>query len=410
MKKLNVFILSALALIPSGALAQTPAFDLLEEGRAAYLDYDFDEAARLYAAAQKKAKKGDAEFTEQHELYKDQLDRARNFLNRVERLEILDSIAVPKETFFKAYRLPQSSGSLGTASALPKGASREGVDYVFTSEMGDYKIWASPDSVGDLKLMEATRLTDGSWSKPAHVDDELASDGDAAFPFMMPDGVTLYYAENGENSIGGYDIMVATRDAADGEFLQPQNMGMPYNSPYDDYLLAIDELTGVGWWATDRNCLGDMLTVYLFKVNDLRSNYDPDMEDLVDYARISDISLTRDPDSDYASLLSEVRAIDPDAVSRKPDFFFPMDGGVVYHFYDDFRSASARKLMRQYVEGQAALESMKNDLTSSRQKYASRRSSSLASQIKDMEQRLEQESKKVARLRSDVYRAERSGK
>ena len=89
--------------------------------------------------------------------------------------------------------------------------------------------------------------------------------------------------------------MVATRDAADGEFLQPQNLGMPYNSPFDDYLLAVDELNGVGWWATDRKQLGDSLTVFLFKVNDLRRNYSPEDENLTAFARVDDIILTQIP-------------------------------------------------------------------------------------------------------------------
>ncbi len=60
-------------------------------------------------------------------------------------------------------------------------------------------------------------------------------------PFFMSDGVTLYYANDGDESIGGYDIFIS-RKGEDG-FLQPQNIGMPYNSPYDDYMLAIDEVT-----------------------------------------------------------------------------------------------------------------------------------------------------------------------
>ena len=103
---------------------------------------------------------------------------------------------------------------------------------------------------------------------------------------MMQDGMTIYYANNGTSSLGGYDIFISRKD--DNEYYKPQNIGMPYNSPYDDYMLAIDETTGVGWWATDRNQLGDSITIYKFIPQDMRINYDVDTIDLVKFARIQD--------------------------------------------------------------------------------------------------------------------------
>ncbi len=60
---------------------------------------------------------------------------AENFLERVEKkIEIIDSITVPKKTFFKNYLLPPSSGYLGDGAMLPNGADADEVDYVFTNE------------------------------------------------------------------------------------------------------------------------------------------------------------------------------------------------------------------------------------------------------------------------------------
>ena len=236
---------AAIAGYAADASAQS-ADELLSQGREAFLDYRFDEAARLYAQAQKKAKRSDEFFADKYDTYRRQLNDAENFLNRVEKIVVIDSITVPRREFFKAYRLPASAGSVRGAEALPgrRADFDDSIDYVFTNEEGDYKLWAQPDTTGYMHLVEASRLTDGSWSEATPLSEELSEDCDAIYPFMMADGVTLYYADNGENSIGGYDIMVATRDAADGSFLQPSNLGFPYNSPYDDYLLAIDELNG----------------------------------------------------------------------------------------------------------------------------------------------------------------------
>lgn len=117
---------------------------------------------------------------------------------------------------------------------------------------------------GNHPPYEGFRLGDGSWSEPTPLFDE---DVDAAFPFMLSDGCTFYFASRSEQGLGGYDIFRSYRDSDTGEFQNPVNMGLPYNSPADDYMLAIDEYTGAGWWATDRNGAvdenGDELVTHL---------------------------------------------------------------------------------------------------------------------------------------------------
>ena len=104
MKRLNILTISAalLGLLSFQSEAQTVADELLDKGRKAYMDYDFDGAAEHYANARKKAgKKASVEFLETLDLYNRQLTMAENFLERVEKIEIIDSITVPKKTFFK---------------------------------------------------------------------------------------------------------------------------------------------------------------------------------------------------------------------------------------------------------------------------------------------------------------------
>lgn len=397
------------AILIGFAAMSLPAFgqsadELLQRGREAYMNYDFEDAARLYAQAKKKAKRTDEFFADKYDSYHRQLTDAENFLGRVEKIAVIDSITVPRADFFKAYRLPQSSGTLSGPEGLP-GKRIEGVNYVFTNEGGDYKLWAQPDTTGYTHLVEANLLIDGKWSQPTPLSDSLSEDCDAIFPFMMADGVTLYYADNGENSIGGYDIMVATRDAADGSFLQPSNIGFPYNSPYDDYLLAIDELNGVGWWATDRNQLDDELTVYVFVVNDLRTNYSPDEDDVVAMARIDDYVETQPEDADYDSLLATIRAINPGEAARKPEFTFSTSKGRIFHFYDDLPSADARSSMRDYLDAERELAIAEKNLNAMRRRYHNRPSDQLGRQIADLEKQTEALRSDVSLLRSDVHKA-----
>lgn len=401
-----IALAGAVAFGVTDASAQS-ADELLSRGREAFLDYRFDEASRLYSQASRKAKRSDVFFTDKYNTYRRQLNDAENFLNRVEKIVVIDSITVPRHEFFKTYRLPSSAGSLRGAESLPRqrNGHDETIDYVFTNENEDYKLWSQPDTTGYMHLVESTRLTDGSWSEATPLSDELSEECDAIFPFMMADGVTLYYADNGENSIGGYDIMVATRDAADGSFLQPSNLGFPYNSPYDDYMLAIDEFNGVGWWATDRNQLDDELTVYVYIINDLRTNYSPDEEDIVAFARIDDYIATQPEDSDYDELLTTIRTIDPDERTKRPEFTFAASKGRIYHRYDELPNEAARMAMKRYQQGCVELERSESELSDKRREYAGTQSAQTGREIHRDEVNIEKARAEVSRLRSEVHKA-----
>lgn len=401
MKKIGilVFILTCLSL---NGVSQT-AENLLENGREAYLNYDFGEASRLYAQAKKKSKASDSDFNALYDTYLSQLNAANNYLERVEKLVIIDSITVPRDRFFKSYRLPSSSGYLDDGSSLPF-RKISGVDYVFSNEGEDYKLWSQPDSTGRMHLVESRLLTDGKWSEPESLDEDLSEDGDAIFPFMMSDGVTLYYADNGDNSIGGYDIMVAMRDPTDGSFLQPSNLGFPYNSPYDDYLLAIDELNGVGWWATDRNRLEDEITVYVFIYNDTRENYPADEEDLAGFARIDNYIATQPEDADYDELLTTIRSIDPSERKQKAEFTLPAPGGKTYHRYDELSDAKTRMAVKQYLDACDRLQKSEKELEKLRKQYNGNRSEATASAIRKAEKNIETERMQTAKMCSELYK------
>lgn len=384
------------------AFAQS-AYDLLEQGRNAYNNYNFSEASRLYTQAKKKAPKGDEQFTELYDLYLRQLSSAENFLDRIEKIEIIDSITVARRDFFKHYRLPQSAGYLGDASSLPFRSLS--TDYVFSNENDDYKLWSATDSIGRLQLVESSLLTDGSWSTPTPLDGDLSPDSDAIYPFMMSDGVTLYYASNGEGSIGGYDIMVATRDPGDGSFLQPSNIGFPYNSPFDDYLLAIDELNGVGWWATDRNRLDDQLTIYVFIVNDLRKNYSADDTDnLIGFARIDDYIATQPEDANYETIQATIRSIQPGMRSKKAEFNLPASGGRVFHRYDELPDSQSKAAAKKYFQALKALEKAESELSSLRKRFHDYPSDSLSSRIRKEESAIQSQRSEVLKLRNELYK------
>lgn len=62
-----------------------------------------------------------------------------------------------------------------------------------------------------MQLYSRIRLLDG-WSEPEPLM-SLNEQGNVNYPFLMSDGITLYYASDGEGSLGGYDIFVTRYDS-----------------------------------------------------------------------------------------------------------------------------------------------------------------------------------------------------
>ena len=67
---------------------------------------------------------------------------------------------------------------------------------------------------------------------------EIHLNRDASLDMIYPmyDGDRMYFASKNLPGFGGYDLFYADWDEALGEWGEPQNMGFPYNSPYDDFL------------------------------------------------------------------------------------------------------------------------------------------------------------------------------
>lgn len=400
------------------ARARGVANAFLFGGRIAMEAYDFPAAAKMYGRYVELKEKASKPVDEEALHEKEAVELASDMIERVEDITVIDRIDVNSEDFFNSYRLSAESGRILDADAVSAdypGLSAEIQAPVFENERADFRLWAQPDSADDgrLHIVESNRYIDGGWETPQPADEVLNGGGDAAFPFMMADGTTLYFASNGEGSIGGYDIFRSNRDSSTAQYKAPSNMGMPYNSPYNDYMLAIDESTGVGWWATDRNNLPDgKISIYLFIPNEMRRNHDAENPDIISLARLDDISITQD-DADSGkieSLRQAVARIEPADTTPQTvsgSFCFPVAAGKVYHNLGDFRSDRAATLMGQWLERSDDFIKMRQQLSDLRKKVADGESGNATRrQILELENRCEKERAALNRLRGEIIRAE----
>ena len=301
----------------------------------------------------------------------DRISRVSAMLDRVEKLVIIDSINVDSEIFFRQYGLAKSTGRFMLPSEAFNGTHQAAEPtVVFETGDGRERIWTVQNADNNFELVSAGPLSGGKWDEPSTLGSHLNEGGDANYPFLMSDGMTLYFANDGENSIGGLDIFITRRDG-DG-FLQPTNIGLPYNSPYNDYLLAIDEEKGIGWWATDRNRIPDMVTVYVFIPSDMRVNYPVDSENLAERALITSYRDTWEDGKDYSGLIALARkgsASDNGDLQATPQFALSVPGRGTLTSLQDFRNTRARGLAKQWLDLRSQLDRKKTELASLRERY-----------------------------------------
>lgn len=384
-----------------------------------YLDKYLEKRSKTEEAKDKNFSYGDgSETTDWTDDLRKRIDLGRSMLDRVEKIEIIDSINVPAENFYKFFRLAKSAGRLDDEMAIEKAVKSETLKQsgivslwspVFMTEAGDDMIWYGSAENGNSKMFESSRLTDGSWDKPTELFDYAGIFGDnngswVSYPFLMSDGVTLYFAADGDNSLGELDIFISRRDN-DG-FLQPSNIGMPYNSPYNDYLYAIDEENKLGWWATDRNQLKDSVTIYTFIPQELRVNYPTDTPNLTDYAKVKSIAMTQDGDTDYDALRTRIASISSDENDKgSPNFVFGLPGGRIITSMNQLSNNRAAMAMKEYLNAKDSYEKMKEDLAKLRQAYA-RRDKSAANRILSLEKELDAKKAELLRLKNRVVKLE----
>ena len=208
--------------------------------------------------------------------------RIQQMLAATQKIMFIDSMVVDKRRFMSQLPLPADAGLLEQQDSLGQ----------FTNELKDHRLTAYYDKKDSAVHIAQSDYIANQWTSPVRVGG--ITNSSANFPFLMPDGVTLYFAQKGEQSIGGYDIFVTRYDSESGSFLKAENIGMPFSSTTNDYLYAIDELNNLGYFVTDRRQPAGKVCIYVFVPNDTRTNYqseaysDTQLRNLAGISRIAD--------------------------------------------------------------------------------------------------------------------------
>lgn len=301
---------------------------------------------------------------------KAKVEKYLQLVRRTEDVQIIDSVVVDKDKFLKAYKLSPASGKLSTFNELFD--TREKVAATaYMNEKGTKIYYSQMTQDGLFKLYSMEKLLDQFGNEKQVSPTNFGLNGDENYPFVLTDGITLYFAAKDEDSMGGYDLFVTRYNLDKDSYLVPERLNMPFNSIYNDYMLAIDEEKGIGWFASDRFQPEGKVCVYTFIPNNqVKSMENESIDYLSMRARISSIKDSWKADGNYAKLIALARKTPEVKTEKKADFTFVINDKLVYHSLNDFRSTNARELFSQLEEVEKTLNENKNDLEQKRLTYS----------------------------------------
>ena len=301
--------------------------------------------------------------------------RITNMREMTQQIVIIDSIVADKSQFLSHYVLSSETGKIMTASQI-SGIEADG--YVYLNEMGNKAYFGKADQNGVRQIYTSDKLGD-RWGEPILMNGLSEGIDEADYPFMMNDGITFYFAAQGEESIGGYDIFFTRYDSRSGSFLKPENIGMPFNSEANDYMYAADEQSGIGYFVSDRRQPKDTVCVYIFILPETRRSYDPTKfteQQIHDFADITCIADTWGNGSERRAALERLKAVFTNASRPTTDKATEANTAIVindrltYTSAKDFRSPTAANHYRELLKARERLSHLEAELQKTRDRYA----------------------------------------
>ena len=238
----------------------------------------------------------------------------------------------------------------------------EGIMYM--TERKDAVYFSMADDEGKERLRKMEKLI-GGWGEMQLLEGTTSEDGEEKMPVLMTDGQTLYFASNREGGMGGYDIYKSTYDPESRTFSEPENMGVPFNSAYDDLLFVADEYKHRAWFASGREThSSDTLTVYeiVWDESVIRSTAKTTEEIRA--------AMEMPIDSDVSDAPTEQRReVGGGEVAIKEAFRLQICDSLTYTQWEHFRSQRAARTYRQVVAAKAEKDSLLQVMVNQRKAF-----------------------------------------
>ena len=279
----------------------------------------------------------------------------------------IDSLVANESDFLKHLPLSSSCGKI----SIKKSKRGDGYDYYYTNEFENKRFSSVQQATGNHILMVEEKLGK-KWDASETI--TLEGVNDVICPYMMSDGVTLYFAaRDGEDSMGKYDIYYTVYDSDSHSFYKPQSLGLPYNSFADDTYYIIDEYNDLGYLVTNRRQADGKVCIYVFQPTETRETYDVENMPEIQLDRLARLRAIKDSQMDETALAAALsryyEARQTNHAKKSHSFDFIINDKLVYHNITDFRSSVNQNQFPTYLTMKTNVETREKQLEDLRVKF-----------------------------------------
>lgn len=239
-------------------------------GKAYHLNYQFSAAEANYLKFKSKAtSKEHADYL--IDMHINMARNGSNLLKNISDIIVVDKKEIKRSDFFRSYNLRGIGGKVVVKpddfkTKVDKKLNEYSLIYLSSdNKMVIFSSYGN-DGKNGKDLFKVVKLPNGEWSKPSILPSTINTKYDEDYPFLHPDGKTLYFSSKGHNSMGGYDIFKSEFNEKTNTWSTPINLDFAINSPDDDILFISDIDNELAYFASARSSKQDKINVYNVRV------------------------------------------------------------------------------------------------------------------------------------------------
>ena len=289
---------------------------------------------------------------------------AIRLINKYFNIQILNKDTVEADNMLKHINLSRDAGELMLSqNFFVSGVERNQI--IFKTERGNEVFFPMKESDSTWNLYKIVKLLD-SWNEPELLRKPVNSDYDDLYPFLLIDGVTLYFSSNRSGGMGGFDIYQSYYDSETGVFSEPANLGPPFNSPYDDFLLVPDEYSGKAWFVTNRGVDNNQNIVVEIAWNEkvIKNN----TENIRQLRHVSSLPLSENAVGQQ--FIKTDKSISSENKKTKSGIYFIVNDTLFYETMEQFRSEEALTVFKKVFEQEQNMSIFSSHLDKKRLEYS----------------------------------------
>jgi hypothetical protein len=283
-------------------------------------------------------------------------EKLQRYLRRTERIQVIDSVEVALDSMLMVCTLSAEAGTLKLDSLYST---------IYTNQRGDRQVRTA--MVDSARVLVASHMLLDQWTQPDTLPENINFTNDQCSPYVLNDGITLYFAAKDSNGLGGLDIYVSRYNMATENYTNPENLGFPYNSTANEYLFVLDEMRQIGYLATDRFAAEGRVHVYSFAIPQ-QKQYCRNIatDSLVAYARLEHFETS----ATDTILTTHHRVTTTENTDEMGDFCFVINDSIIYYSVSDFRQNAAKEKYQEWQKANKQYLSEQQQLADLRQQYA----------------------------------------